>query len=103
GVRAWRAGVRRLTRPGGRVAAQVALIHGTARADEDTARLAHPRRSPVVALRVRVPTGENGREARHHLDLRRRVVGIRPRGGLDVLQLHLEGDEAVVEGRALVL
>src|SRR5439155_1493185 len=61
GVRARRADVRRLTRPGGRVAAQVALIHRTGWADEDAARLGDPRPPPVVALRVLVATGEPGR------------------------------------------
>src|SRR5207247_655009 len=100
-VRAWRADVRRLTRPGGRVAAQVALIHHTARTDEYTARVGYPRRPPVVALRVRVTVaGDHGRTATDDLDLDRRVVGIPPRGGLEVVQPHLEGDEAAVDGRA---
>src|SRR5439155_3854690 len=100
-VPARRAHVRRLARPGGRVAPQVALSHRTARTDEYTARVGYPRRPPVVALRVRVTVaGDHGRTTTDDLDLDGRVIGIPPRGGLEVVQLHLKGDEAAVDGRA---
>src|SRR5207247_3494825 len=82
-VRAWRADVRRLTRPGGRVAAQVALIHHTARTDEYTARVGYPRRPPAAARRVRVTVaGGHGGPTTDHRDLDRRVIGTPPRGAL---------------------